>query len=226
MLNLLFNNKVSVEDEELVYETQSKISGRIVVKDSYQGRELVIGNSTHSIKLKIPRANYWEFVVNFSAVKEGDRVLILGLGGGEIIRRLLSKYSLKIDVVELDPNVIEIYKKYFQDPFITKKNLTVIEGDAYEYVLKNKKRYNIIVGDVYFDGKYPADYEEDTFMRRVEKSLLPQGQFITNRIFTFRPKDRVSEYTCLLKHYFTNVSVKYVGDEVFKTQNYVFFANK
>jgi len=226
MLKILFNNNSFLGGENIIYETHSKISGRIVVKDSYQGRELVINSSTHSIKLKISRANYWEYVVKYSAVKDGDKILILGLGGGEIVRRLLKNYSVKIDVVELDWSIIDVYQKYFMGDFVSKDNLKIIEGDAYDYVIKNKKKYNIIISDIYFNGEYPSDFEEDTFIRKVNKSLFVKGQFISNRIYTFKSKDRIREYTFLLKHYFLGVYVKYVGDAVFKTQNYVFFANK
>ncbi|NCT55709.1 hypothetical protein GW755_02570 [bacterium] len=227
MLKLL-SNLLAQNDENILFEGNSPLSGHLVVKDTYLGRELLIEGTTHTIKSVFKRANYWEYCVEYSSVKDGDKVLVLGLGGGEIIRNLFNKYKVTIEVVELDPAVIAVYKKYFMH-FIKKhvSNLKIIEGDALEYVLNsNHKKYDVIIGDVYSNDSYDNRLLEDSFLRTVKSRLTKNGQFISNRIFVFMSKSEIENYTGLLKLYFNTVYSKYVADGIFHSNNYVFFANK
>lgn len=222
-----FNNLLNQHDEKILFETNSPISGRISVKDTYLGRELIIEGSTHSIKSSFPRANYWEYCVEYSSVKDGDRVLILGLGGGEIIRRLLLNFNVTIEVVELDPVIISIYKEYFIG-FLEDKStkVKIINWDAFDYLFEKGHKYDVIIGDVYSQNDYDVRLLEDNFLRTVKRKLNKDGQFISNRIFIFMPQQEIEHYTNLLRFYFSTVHSKHVQDNMFISKNYVFFANR
>lgn len=211
-------------DYKIIYEGLSDFSEKIKVIDVNGTRELIVNSVVHTIK-NSDRTNYWQIAVENAYVEDGFKILVLGLGGGEIPRRLNEKYkNLEIDCVEIDSKIIEVYNKYFYDK--KQKNLHIYEEDAYTYVMKTKKKYNIIFSDVYFKGIYDENLNEDNFLDKCKKSLYPHGQFVANRIFAYSPKIGTREYEQLLKMYFKNVYYRYVGDHTIQTSNYVFFANK
>jgi len=207
---------------EILFTCHSDLSGAIEIREGEYGRELWVDGANQSTRiLKDTRANYWQCASEYASVKNKDKILVLGLGGGEIIRRLNEIYNdLQVTAVELDPIIVDLYKKYFKEN--KNKRIDIVVGDAYKYILRNKRKYNAVFCDVYFKGTYPKEFLEHNFLWSVKNSLRKEGQYISNRIFALNPKRASSEYEGLLKLYFKNVYCKYVGGT---TLNYVFFAN-
>ncbi|HHH14200.1 MAG TPA: hypothetical protein ENJ78_00645, partial [candidate division WWE3 bacterium] len=109
---------LKVFPKKVIYEAISPISGKVEVIDGLHGLELHINGATQTVKMqKNKRPNYWEIAVDLIDISQHSKVLLLGLGGGEIVRLLLNKMpNLDITVVELDPLIIDIYKRYFKEP--------------------------------------------------------------------------------------------------------------
>jgi spermidine synthase len=83
------------------------------------------------------------------------RVLLIGLGGGTLAKALLQLYpDLFLDIVEINPFVLEAAEKYF---FFQKTDKTrVFLEDAFDYlerVSKEKNHYDFIILDA-FDANY------------------------------------------------------------------------
>ena len=78
------------------------------------------------------------------------QVLVLGLGLGYYPFMLSQKENVKkIIVVELDPNVIRIFKEHLLPLFPHKEKITIIKGDAIEYLRKNRLHYHYIFADLW-----------------------------------------------------------------------------
>lgn len=74
-------------------------------------------------------------------------VLILGLGGGTLLHTLKRFFpDCHITCLELDTQHIHIAKRYFKIP---QEHVTVIHGDAYAYLRNTRKRFDLIVDDVF-----------------------------------------------------------------------------
>ena len=106
--------------------------------------------------------------IGFERIKKFENILILGVAGGSVIKTIVDeiKFKGKITGVEIDAQVVEIANKYFKLNEI--KNLELVVDDAFEFVLKTKEKYDLIVIDVFQDTKMPNFLFEDFFYKSRE----------------------------------------------------------
>ena len=109
--------------------------------------------------------------IGFNRIRAMDSILILGVAGGSVIKTLVDEiaYNGKITGVEIDSEIIEIANKYFKLNEIS--NLKIINDDAFEFVLKTKSKYDLIIIDVFQDTTMPNFLFEKFFMNRIGKLL-------------------------------------------------------
>lgn len=88
------------------------------------------------------------------------KTLMLGGAGYSYPKDFLLKYpEAKIDVIEIDPKVTELAKKYFklkEDP-----RLTIYHEDGRVYLNKTQEKYDVIFGDA-FSSHYSLPYQLTT----------------------------------------------------------------
>ncbi|XP_007239581.2 eEF1A lysine and N-terminal methyltransferase [Astyanax mexicanus] len=129
-----------------------------------------------------------------AAIKNKDAlvsVLIVGLGGGglpQFVRDFVP--GARVEVVELDPAVLEVAKTWFE--FQTDDRLKVILGDGLEHISTlaslGGHSYDIIMFDV--DSKDPTlgmscpppAFVETSLLEKVCKLLTPRGIFMLNLV--------------------------------------------
>ncbi len=213
---------LKVFPKKVIYEAISPISGKVEVIDGLHGLELHINGATQTVKMqKNKRPNYWEIAADLIDISQHSKVLLLGLGGGEIVRLLLNKMpNLDITVVELDPLIIDIYKRYFKEP---KQNPKIISADAYEYVLNLKEKFDLIFTDIYFRDSFPKEFLEEAFLTKVSASLTSQGTYVYNCVINdFDAKKRTKKLEQIFKEFFKEVAYKRVNQNLL---NYLFFAS-
>lgn len=128
--------------------------------------------------------------IGYERIKKFDSILILGVAGGSVIKTLVDdvKFKGKITGVEIDAEIIEIAKKYFKLDEI--KNLELHLDDAFEFVLKTKENYDLIIIDIFQDTKMPNFLFEDFFINRINLLLNPEG-FILFNTMVINEKDRI-----------------------------------
>jgi spermidine synthase len=128
--------------------------------------------------------------IGFDRIKKFENILILGVAGGSVIKTLVTeiKYKGNITGVEIDENIVEIANKYFKLSEIKKFELVI--DDAFEYVLKTKERYDLIIIDIFQDAKMPNFLFEDFFINRINYLLKIEG-FILFNTMVINEKDRV-----------------------------------
>lgn len=128
--------------------------------------------------------------IGYERIKKFDSILILGVAGGSVIKTLVDdvKFKGKITGVEIDAEIIEIAKKYFKLDAI--KNLELHLDDAFEFVLKTKENYDLIIIDIFQDTKMPNFLFEDFFINRINLLLNPEG-FILFNTMVINEKDRI-----------------------------------
>jgi len=80
--------------------------------------------------------------------------------------------------VEIDPEIIKIANDYFQLQNIP--NLEIIIDDAFEFVLKTKEKYDLIIIDIFQDSTMPNFLFEQFFVGRLGEILQPNGYILFN----------------------------------------------
>lgn len=115
--------------------------------------------------------------IGFSKIKSMENILILGVAGGSVIQTISKeiKFKGKITGVEIDPEIIDIAQTFFKLNEIL--NLEIKIDDAFEFVLKTKDRFDLIIIDVFQDTLMPHFLFENYFKDRLV-FLLNQNGFI------------------------------------------------
>lgn len=105
---------------------------------------------------------------------------MLGGAGYSFPKDYLAKYPrATLDVVEIDPGVTELAKKYFA--LEDNPNLTIYHEDGRVFLNQNKKHYDAIFGDA-FSSWYLVPYQLTTreAVQKEYESLTQSGVIILN----------------------------------------------
>lgn len=110
------------------------------------------------------------------------RALVIGLGGG-VIPRALRRIdpSMRIDVIELDPAVVDVAKHYFgyrEDPA-----LRTFTGDGRVFVRRQLRagiHYDLVVIDAFERVYVPEHMLTQEFIGEVKSLLSPHGVIASN----------------------------------------------
>ena len=112
--------------------------------------------------------------VDFSKI---DKVLVLGLGGGCVIKEL-QKYNTKLTAVEWDKVVLDIAKVEFR--IEENSHLKLVCADAYAYLLANQEVFDFVIVDLFVDDKVPTQFFQESFCKLILKTIGDQGQILFN----------------------------------------------
>ncbi|MBM4031972.1 MAG: hypothetical protein FJ291_09325 [Planctomycetes bacterium] len=108
--------------------------------------------------------------------KDAKSVLIVGGGGGvvpTIFRRDYPQLE-RVDVVEIDPTVVEVAQKYFGfRPGENGVTTTIVDGRV--YVRDCTRQYDIIILDAFTGGRPPFHLLTREFLELVKARLGPKG---------------------------------------------------
>jgi spermidine synthase len=118
--------------------------------------------------------------IGFERIRTFESVLLLGVAGGSVIKTLVDEVQFKgkITGVEIDEAVIKIANEYFELYKIP--NIEIVIDDAFEYVLKTKKTYDLIIIDIFQDTNMPNFLFEDFFINRINSLLNLNGFILFN----------------------------------------------
>lgn len=130
-------------------------------------------------------------------------VLILGGGSMYSIGRV-SEYSKSIDLVEIDPLVIESAQKYWKtfNQYDKVKNSNIIIDDAKHYVKNTKKKYDVIILDIsapYYLGT--ALLHNSDFFKLIRPLMTSNGIFSESTQGRARKHDINGQGMKILKAY-------------------------
>lgn len=118
--------------------------------------------------------------IGFAKIKRMESILVLGVAGGSVIKTLVDEIQFKgkITGVEIDTEIIKMANQYFK--LDEMKQLQIVIDDAFEFVLKTKEKYNLIIIDVFQDTKMPNFLFESFFINRVCFLLKSKGFILFN----------------------------------------------
>ena len=110
-----------------------------------------------------------------------DRVLFVGGGGFSGPKRFVAEYDATVDVVEIDPEVIDVAERYFAlDP--SDPQLNVHRGDGRRFLRGTNHTYDLIVLDAYKKDKVPFQLTTVEFFELAESRLSADGMLYANVI--------------------------------------------
>jgi len=142
-------------------------------------------NQQSSMHLDDPYQTDIEYVgylhLTIAAAPWATRVLVIGLGGGSLVKRMWRDYPwMRIDAVEIDPEVVIVARELFALP--DDDRVRVFTEDGRTFVSTSVDSYDIIVVDAFDDDHVPRQLLTEEFMRDCRDLLTPNGVIAYNVI--------------------------------------------
>jgi spermidine synthase len=110
------------------------------------------------------------------------RILFIGLGGGTIPMAIHHYFpDVPIDNVDIDPDVVNVARKYFGFKEDERMKVYVRDGrvQARRFV-RDKMKYDIIFVDAFRGGYIPYHLTTKEFMEMLRSLLTPEGIVVSN----------------------------------------------
>ena len=124
------------------------------------------------------------FPIGFLLNPAAKNVLFVGGGGFSGPKYFLKTYpNVTVDVVEIDPVVIDVADKYF-DVNTADPRLHIYNDDARNFLLRTNqdKKYDIIILDAYSKSYVPFHLMTLEFYRLLESRLNTNGIIVSNQV--------------------------------------------
>lgn len=161
----------------------------IVVRDRAGYREMVARSEGDEFvwtrsSIDAPDESGWPYVdllhLAATRARHRRRALFIGLGGAVAMRQFATVYpGLRIDVVELDPEVVQLAKQYFA--LDTIPGLEVVIEDAGAFVARHRApTWDVVVVDAYDATDLAAPIASRTFYDALHRAMHPGGAVACN----------------------------------------------
>jgi len=177
-----------LSDRELLYDQKSEFN-HIQVRRAQDGLvTLIFADSLNPAtqtalypdrphELILPYAK--AMAATFLYQPQPKRVLIVGLGGGALPSFLRKHYpDTQVTVVELDPKVIEVARKFFG--FKEDDKLKAVAGDGRKFIETTDQTYDLIILDAYGPESIPRALATREFLEAVKRRLADGGIVSSN----------------------------------------------
>jgi spermidine synthase len=185
-----------IEESQTGYKivaTKDSQYHRIAVVDDDTSRYLRFDSSFQSgMYLNDPyrtRFIYSDYLqLPFAYRAQTRRMLYIGLGGGSAPKRTWRDFpGVRIDVVELDPEVVDMAYKYFELP--RDPRLAVEVEDGRRYVSGHEGPWDVIVVDAFYSDAIPFHLATQEFLELARSRLTTGGLVVTNIIGAVKGPD-------------------------------------
>lgn len=176
------------------------------------GRELVWSR----VSLEDSRRSGWPYVELLHlapALASGrGRSLFIGSGGAVGVRQFASTYpGMTIELVERDPAVIELARRWFDLDAIPALSVHVAEGATFIRGAAPGSWYMVVI-DAYDAASFATELRGDDFFRTVRRVLRPGGAVACNLIGALDGRDPVASVVASVRDSFDRVRLVPVLD--------------
>lgn len=173
-------------DQTVLYEKASAYSTIVVTEEEHGLRTLRFGkNGARQSVVKLGDPDYLALpyarvaLVGLALSEEPRRMLVVGLGGGTLPMFLRKHYpNATIDAVDIDPEVVDVAKKFFG--FREDELMNAHVGDGRQFIEKLRQPYDVIFLDAFGSDSVPAHLTTQEFLRAVRRAVTPGGVVVGN----------------------------------------------
>ncbi len=148
-------------------------------------------------------AAYSEMLVHpaIQVLKNPQNILIIGGGDGAVAEEIL-KYNFvkKIDLVDIDKEVVKLSSKYFKKinkNALNNKKVNIFFQDAFDFIATTKNKYDLIIADRPDPIGAGISLFKEKFYKNVNNILIDEGMAIFQSGVPFLQKSETKE---VLKH--------------------------
>lgn len=175
---------VQSEYSRILIRRHSTLRSMLFVRDN--GEEVL----ESQIDLRRPHVLQFEYLrymfASYLLRDQQQDVLIVGLGGGGMVHFLRRiDPNVRIEAVEIDPEVVRLADKYFN--VRSEGNVKVATADGFKFIADAKKPYDVIYMDAFLkpsadtDGTgAPLALRTRQFYEQMQSKLKPGGSVVFN----------------------------------------------
>ncbi|MDD3237432.1 MAG: fused MFS/spermidine synthase [Candidatus Gastranaerophilales bacterium] len=172
-----FKDKILFETDSDFHQIkviENEIGRFLHYKDTYQAGFI----DTSFYKGNLPYINY--FLIPYFMNPDIKKILLIGMGTGKIVNdfEIMFDKLKKIDVVDIEENILPIAKEYFD--FKESKLFNFHLQDGRIFLRNTKTKYDLIVVDVANNDGIDARFFEDSYFDEIKNALSPKGIFVSN----------------------------------------------
>ena len=142
--------------------------------------------------------------------KKAKKILIIGGGDGAVAEEVLKyNYVRKIDLVDIDKEVVDLSKKYFKkinNNSLVNKKLNLFYEDAFKFIDKNQNSYDLIIADRPDPIGAGKSLYKSNFYKKIKNIMSESSIAIFQSGVPFLQKKELQEVIKDIKKYF-----KYYG---------------
>ncbi|AJM91607.1 spermidine synthase [Nitrosopumilus piranensis] len=168
---------------QLIFEKETMFSHLDIIEFG-DNRSLYLDGLRHSsmnmrdpLDLVIDYTEYFHLGMMFNPAAKD--ILFVGGGGFSGPKNFLALYpDVKIDVIEIDSDVIDAAKNYFN--LESNPRLQIFNDDARKHLSMFDKKYDLIILDAYATNYVPYHLMTHEFFQTLEKRLEPNGVVVSN----------------------------------------------
>lgn len=177
-------DKLTIHQENSFYhhiEVQERVTGEVKERFLKLDSTMEGGLRMNDGGLLLDYQNFWQ-LARLNEELTVKRALFIGAGAfgmPEEVSRLIQ--GSQVDVVEIDPAVIEVGRRYFK--LDEHPNVQAYARDARLFLNESSGGYDLIFGDAYNGVQHiPSHLVTQEFFSTVKKKLSPKGVFLMNVI--------------------------------------------
>jgi spermidine synthase len=118
-------------------------------------------------------------LVSLALIQEPHRVLVIGLGGGTLPMFLRKHFpQATIDVVDIDPVVVDVARRFFG--FQEDLHMRAHVADGRKFIEECTQPYDLILLDAYGSDSIPYHLATREFLDATRRALTPEGVAVGN----------------------------------------------
>lgn len=173
-------------DQTVLYEKTSAYNTIVVTEEENGLRVLRFGKGgVRQSAVKLGNPDYLALpyaqvaLVGLALSEEPRRFLVVGLGGGTLPMFLRKYYpNATIDAVDIDPEIVDVAKKFFG--FREDDLMNAHVGDGRQFIEKLRQPYDVIFLDAFGANSIPAHLTTQEFLQAVRRAVTPGGVVVGN----------------------------------------------
>jgi spermidine synthase len=210
---------LSIYTGNIIYQKDSPYNSLNVVDYEGRGTRTLWLNSLPHSSMYLNGSNNSVFLytdyfhVAFIFNPDIENVLFIGGGGFSAPKKFLEDYpDLKIDVVEIDQEVVNTARNYFNLPENERLNVYIEDGRI--FLSSTEKKYDLIVLDAYSRTYVQFHLMTEEFFDLINQHLNPNGIVISNLISSL-----IGDTSDLLRAEYKTVNKVFQNIYLFQTKS-------
>jgi spermidine synthase len=176
--------RITSEYSNIIVGENKNIRTLIFVRDS--GEQMVESQMDMAVPQRLLIAYTRSMFASYLFVPNPTRVLLVGLGGGSMVR-FLEHYEpqLYIDAVDIDPAILTIASDYFGTR--PSEKVKLVAADGFAYIENSIRKFDVIYMDAFLKPSegtdstgVPLDLKTAAFYQSMQTHLTEAGAVVFN----------------------------------------------